>query len=213
MKLTNFTNYALRILQFAALRDPDHVRMEDVARAHSAMPRQRRLNEPAPAFEAPDHPRRQDARGLPRQVAGAVLPPGGLHPGVHHRVHRLRQAPGRLPASTASCSACPSTALLAHRLGAEHQGEFRRRDRLPDHRRPVHAGGQRLRHDPARRQRHLGGARHLHHRPEGVLRAMVYYPMSNGRSIDEFVRLVKALQTSDACTRSRRPRAGSRATR
>ncbi|HFD88132.1 MAG TPA: peroxiredoxin [Gammaproteobacteria bacterium] len=33
--------------------------------------------------------------------------------------------------------------------------------------------------------------------PEGVLRAMVYYPMSNGRSIDEFVRLVTALQTSD----------------
>ncbi|HMM72867.1 MAG TPA: peroxiredoxin, partial [Rhodocyclaceae bacterium] len=26
--------------------------------------------------------------------------------------------------------------------------------------------------------------------PEGVLRAMVYYPMSNGRSIDEFVRLL-----------------------
>ena len=34
MKLTHFTNYALRILQFAALRAPDHVRMEDVARAH-----------------------------------------------------------------------------------------------------------------------------------------------------------------------------------
>ena len=34
--------------------------------------------------------------------------------------------------------------------------------------------------------------------PEGVLRATVYYPMSNGRSIDEFVRLVKAMQTSDA---------------
>jgi peroxiredoxin (alkyl hydroperoxide reductase subunit C) len=33
--------------------------------------------------------------------------------------------------------------------------------------------------------------------PEGILRAMVYYPMTNGRSIDEFVRLVKALQTSD----------------
>jgi peroxiredoxin (alkyl hydroperoxide reductase subunit C) len=33
--------------------------------------------------------------------------------------------------------------------------------------------------------------------PEGVLRAMVYYPMSNGRSIDEFVRLVKAMQSSD----------------
>jgi peroxiredoxin (alkyl hydroperoxide reductase subunit C) len=33
--------------------------------------------------------------------------------------------------------------------------------------------------------------------PKGVLRAMVYYPMTNGRSIDEFVRLVTALQTSD----------------
>jgi peroxiredoxin (alkyl hydroperoxide reductase subunit C) len=33
--------------------------------------------------------------------------------------------------------------------------------------------------------------------PEGVVRAMVYYPMSNGRSIDEFVRLLEALQTSD----------------
>ena len=34
--------------------------------------------------------------------------------------------------------------------------------------------------------------------PEGKLRAMVHYPMSNGRSIDEFVRLLQALQTSDA---------------
>jgi peroxiredoxin (alkyl hydroperoxide reductase subunit C) len=34
--------------------------------------------------------------------------------------------------------------------------------------------------------------------PEGTLRPMVYYPMTNGRSIDEFVRLVPALQTSDA---------------
>jgi len=33
--------------------------------------------------------------------------------------------------------------------------------------------------------------------PEGILRAMVYYPMSNGRSIPEFLRLLDALQTSD----------------
>lgn len=33
--------------------------------------------------------------------------------------------------------------------------------------------------------------------PKGILRAMVYYPMSNGRSIREFVRLLDALQTSD----------------
>ena len=34
--------------------------------------------------------------------------------------------------------------------------------------------------------------------PEGVVRAMVYYPMSNGRSVEEFIRLLTALQTSDA---------------
>ncbi|PJK31306.1 peroxiredoxin [Minwuia thermotolerans] len=33
--------------------------------------------------------------------------------------------------------------------------------------------------------------------PEGMLRAMVYYPMTNGRSIDEFLRVLEALQTSD----------------
>ncbi|MGF1642221.1 MAG: peroxiredoxin [Thiotrichales bacterium] len=33
--------------------------------------------------------------------------------------------------------------------------------------------------------------------PNGILRAMVYYPMTNGRSIAEFLRLVAALQTSD----------------
>jgi peroxiredoxin (alkyl hydroperoxide reductase subunit C) len=33
--------------------------------------------------------------------------------------------------------------------------------------------------------------------PKGMLRAMVYYPMSNGRSIAEFVRLIQALQASD----------------
>ncbi len=34
--------------------------------------------------------------------------------------------------------------------------------------------------------------------PDGRLRAMVYYPMSNGRSIDEFVRLLQAMQAADA---------------
>lgn len=33
--------------------------------------------------------------------------------------------------------------------------------------------------------------------PEGMIRAMVYYPMTNGRSVDEFVRLLEALQTSE----------------
>jgi len=33
--------------------------------------------------------------------------------------------------------------------------------------------------------------------PEGVLRAMLYYPMTNGRSVEEVLRLVKSLQTSD----------------
>nr|WP_321455079.1 peroxiredoxin [uncultured Cohaesibacter sp.] len=34
--------------------------------------------------------------------------------------------------------------------------------------------------------------------PKGILRAMVYYPQSNGRSIPEFVRLLSALQATDA---------------
>lgn len=33
--------------------------------------------------------------------------------------------------------------------------------------------------------------------PDGVLRAMVYYPMTNGRSVPEILRLVTALQISD----------------
>ena len=33
--------------------------------------------------------------------------------------------------------------------------------------------------------------------PEGILRAMLYYPMSNGRSVEEILRLVEAMQTSD----------------
>lgn len=32
---------------------------------------------------------------------------------------------------------------------------------------------------------------------KGILRAMVYYPLSNGRSIPEFLRILKALQASD----------------
>ena len=33
--------------------------------------------------------------------------------------------------------------------------------------------------------------------PQQILRAMVYYPMSNGRSVAEFLRLVEAMQLSD----------------
>ncbi|WP_298665107.1 peroxiredoxin [uncultured Methanofollis sp.] len=33
--------------------------------------------------------------------------------------------------------------------------------------------------------------------PEGTMRAMIYYPLTNGRYIPEIVRLVKALQTTD----------------
>lgn len=36
--------------------------------------------------------------------------------------------------------------------------------------------------------------------PQGVLRAMLYYPMTNGRSVPEILRLVTALQASDAQT-------------
>jgi peroxiredoxin (alkyl hydroperoxide reductase subunit C) len=34
--------------------------------------------------------------------------------------------------------------------------------------------------------------------PKGTIRAMIYYPMSLGRSVDEILRIVEALQTADA---------------
>lgn len=36
--------------------------------------------------------------------------------------------------------------------------------------------------------------------PDARIRALVYYPMTNGRSVEEFLRLLEALQTSDAHT-------------
>lgn len=34
--------------------------------------------------------------------------------------------------------------------------------------------------------------------PHGIIRAMVYYPLSNGRSVSEFLRLLHALQATDS---------------
>ncbi len=34
--------------------------------------------------------------------------------------------------------------------------------------------------------------------PQGVVRALIYYPLSNGRNMDELMRLLTAMQTSDA---------------
>ncbi len=34
--------------------------------------------------------------------------------------------------------------------------------------------------------------------PKGLVRAIVYYPLTTGRNVDEFLRLVEALQTTDA---------------
>lgn len=36
--------------------------------------------------------------------------------------------------------------------------------------------------------------------PNGVIRALIYYPLTTGRNVDEILRLVTALQTSDAHT-------------
>ena len=47
---------------------------------------------------------------------------------------------------------------------------------------------------------------------KGIMRAMIYYPLQNGRFMPEIIRLVTALQTTDS-SRCRRPQTGSRATR
>jgi peroxiredoxin (alkyl hydroperoxide reductase subunit C) len=33
--------------------------------------------------------------------------------------------------------------------------------------------------------------------PKGILRAMIYYPLTTGRNMQEILRLIQALQTSD----------------
>lgn len=78
------------------------------------------------------------------------------------------------------------------------RGEIRRRDPLPDHRGHLDEGGNRLRHGPSGASDTQAVRATFFIDPEGTLRAMVYYPMSNGRSIAEFVRLMQALQTADA---------------
>ncbi len=47
---------------------------------------------------------------------------------------------------------------------------------------------------------------------KGIMRAMIYYPLQNGRFMPEIIRLVKALQTRIS-TRSQHWQTGSRATR
>ena len=49
----------------------------------------------------------------------------------------------------------------------------------------------------ALRKSHLGLQATFVIDPEGVLRAMLYYPMSAGRSVKEILRLVRALRTGD----------------
>ena len=34
--------------------------------------------------------------------------------------------------------------------------------------------------------------------PDGIVRAMIYYPLTTGRNVDEIVRVIEALQTTDA---------------
>ena len=88
--------------------------------------------------------------------------------------------------------------LLAHRLGAQHRGEDRGQDPVPDHRRPEQGGG-----DGVYGMIMPGESKTETSRcvfvidDKGIVRAMLYYPLTTGRNMDEILRLVDALQTTD----------------
>ena len=88
--------------------------------------------------------------------------------------------------------------VLAYRLGAEHRGEDRRGHPVPGYRRPGPQGRHRLRDGDARRDATETSRCVFVIDPGGILRAMIYYPLTTGRNTGEILRLVDALQAADA---------------
>ncbi|MDF1521190.1 MAG: redoxin domain-containing protein [Trueperaceae bacterium] len=157
-----------------------------------------RLNEPAPGFNGEHHPWEAQAVGLREQVVDPVLAPRRLHAGVHHGVH------------LASTKAYPEF----QKLGCEHLGSSIDSTYTPivwDRRMAMNFDVDTpfpIIEDLSMTVAHAYGmiqpgasdtaaGRSTFFLESRVLRGTVHYPMGDGRSIPEFVRLQVAMQTSD----------------
>ncbi len=133
------------------------------------------------------------------QVDHPLLAPGRLHPGVHHRVHRVREEPRRPRGEERGGDRqLDRQHLQPHRLGAEHRREVRREDPVPGDRRSRSADRAPLRHDPHAELGHGRRALRLLHRSQAHDPRDDLLPLNVGRNFDEILRVVDALQTADA---------------
>ena len=71
--------------------------------------------------------------------------------------------------------------------------------KVPADRRHHDGSGQEIRHDPTWRKLRTKAVRAVFFiDPKGIIRAIIYYPLSLGRNFDELYRALIAMQTADA---------------
>jgi peroxiredoxin (alkyl hydroperoxide reductase subunit C) len=135
---------------------------------------------------------------------------------MHHGVHDLRDPAAGIREADCKLIGLSIDSTYSHiawlRTIKEKnrvQGDEGRRGDVPRDQRPDDGGLQGVRECSNRRQaaRRPSGAVFIID-PEGIVRSILYYPLGNGRNIDEVLRLLTAMQLGDK-HKWRRPRTGA----
>ena len=160
---SRFLTFSLAFRRRRSVVSQSHKRSIPRRKHHAGSTGRRR-----PELHRRDHRGHGHALRLPRRQLGhALLPPQGLHPGVHHRARRLRQAQGRVRRAQREVDRDQrGPARLPQGLGRRTSRRRRApRPNYPLDRRPRQEGRRPLRHDPPERERHRHRALGVHHRP------------------------------------------------